>query len=85
MACAAVRSLLESMLSRGKEAVVDEDLVIIVGKGLRSNDGVKLLPTIRSLLLDDYGILVEVDNENSGRLIVNANNLRNLIALRSWR
>ena len=85
MASSAVRSHLDSLLERGNESIVDDDLVIIVGKGLRSSDSVKLLPAIQSVLRDDYGITVEAESENRGRLRIEANILRGLIASRSWR
>lgn len=84
MACSAVRSHLDSLLVRGKESIADDDLVIIVGKGLRSSDGVKLFPAIQRLLLEDYGISVDVDEENRGRVVITTRSLQSLIARRSW-
>lgn len=84
LACSAVRSHVNSLLRRGSDSIED-DLIIIVGKGLRSDEnGVKLLPAIRNLWREDYGVSVEADKENSGRLVVGAKSLRTLVAGRSW-
>lgn len=84
LACSAVRSYVDSLLRRGSDSIED-NLIIIVGKGLRSDeDGVKLLPAIQSLWLEDYGVSVEADKENRGRVVVGAESLRTLVAGRSW-
>jgi len=84
MACSAVRSHVDSLLLRGNDSIED-DLIIIVGKGLRSSEnGVKLLPAIQNLWREEYGVTVEVDKENRGRVVVGANGLRTLVAGRGW-
>ena len=85
MACSAVRSHLDGLLMNGKNSSPEDDLVIIVGKGLRSSNEVKLLPSIQELLLQDYGVTGNVREENVGRIVIDAKDLQSLIAGRSWR
>ena len=84
MASSAVRSFLDSLLKRGKELTIEDDFVIIVGKGLRSAEDPILLPTLQELLKLEYGVTAEVEPENKGRLIIKAEALRALIAGRRW-
>ena len=87
MAGTAVRSFLDSILERGLESSVLKggDLIVIVGKGLRSYDDPVLLPTLKKIFEEEYGIQAQVDPLNEGRLIVDAENLRVFVAGRSWR
>jgi pentatricopeptide repeat domain-containing protein 1 len=94
MAKAAVRSYLDSLLaSRNKNAIIDDHgWTIIVGKGLRSRDNEPvLLPTLRKLLEHEYDIdaLKSKSSENGenniGRLIVDADTLRQFVAAKRWR
>lgn len=84
MACSAVRSFFDTLLARGAGATVENALVIIVGKGLRSEKKAKLLPLLHDLLSDDYGITTNVDQDNTGRLVVKAECLESVVACRSW-
>jgi hypothetical protein len=85
MACAAIRSLLDSLLKPGAELPAEGDLVVIVGKGLRSVDVPVLLPTLQDLFRQEYGIEAKLDVENSGRLIVDRQQLCDFIAAdRNW-
>ncbi|CAB9519440.1 Pentatricopeptide repeat-containing protein [Seminavis robusta] len=84
MACSAIRSHLDSLLARGDESQVTDSLVVIVGKGLRSQEGVKLLPVVEELLSKEYGIVGNLDGNNSGRLVIDAETLRSLVASRSF-
>lgn len=87
MANAAVRSVLESLLDGTKRSEHDvrEDLVIIVGKGKRSEFEPVLLPAVLELIEKEYNISGIVDSENSGRLILEASRLQKLQELRKWR
>jgi hypothetical protein len=84
MACSAVRSFFDALLARGVDSRVDDALVIIVGKGLRSEKKAKLLPFLHALLSDDYGITAEVDPDNTGRLVVKAECLQAVVDSRNW-
>jgi len=80
MAKAAIRSHLDSLLSRDTEPhVLDEDWTIIVGKGLRSEDVPVLKTTVHSLLARDFGIAAKTDEQNEGRLIVQSQSLRDYV------
>ena len=87
MASSAVRSYLDSFLARGSKFPLSklDDLVIIVGKGLRSFEEPVLLPTLRGVLSQEYGIDGKVDTENRGRIVIAAETLRALIVDRSWK
>ena len=84
MACSAVRGFLDPLLKRGEDSVIEEDLIIIVGKGLRSAEEAILLPTLQELLRKEYGIYAEADAGNKGRIVIKSKELRELIAGRSW-
>ena len=84
LARSAVKSFLDSILKRGKEKAIEDDFVIIVGKGLRSEEKPVLLPTLQELLLSEYGLAVDAEEENAGRLVIKAETLRSVVAGRSW-
>ena len=84
LASSAVRSYLDSLLVKGRHLTIHDDLIIIVGKGLRSTEEPILLPTIQKLLISEYGLAVYSEKENAGRLIIKAAALRGVVAGRSW-
>lgn len=84
MANAAVRSVMESLLSSEPVHDVNEELVIIVGKGKGSEDKPVLLSAVRTLLEKDYGIVGEVDATNAGRFVVAAESLQVFAETRQW-
>jgi pentatricopeptide repeat domain-containing protein 1 len=69
MARAAIRGHVDSIVL-SKSWSADDDWVIVVGKGLRSEDEPVLLSAAMSLLRDEYGIEASVDPENAGRIVV---------------
>jgi len=86
MAKSAIRSVMESLFEAKPQHDVNQDLVIIVGKGKGSdNNKSVLLPTAQTLLQNEYGIDVQVDKYNSGRLIVGSSVLSKYAAAKKWR
>ena len=83
LARAAVRSYLESLLAGRRRAVVD-DLVIVVGKGLRSIAAPVLGAAVTKILSEEYDIVASVVESNTGRLIVEKKDLQKLIDTRGW-
>lgn len=92
----AIRSVLASLLTDGNEHTtnsksaavhnVKTDLVIIVGKGNGSRYGEQvLLPTVKTILEDDYGILCYLDPANAGRLVVSSEILQSFVVDSTWR
>jgi pentatricopeptide repeat domain-containing protein 1 len=84
MARAAVRSHFESMLMNARPIIAD-DLIIIVGKGLRSTEEPVLMPAVTLLLKHEYGIQAKLQANNRGRLVVEADALRAFVTTKSWR
>ena len=84
MANAAVRSVMESLLSEEPAHDVREDLVIIVGKGKGSEGKQVLLPAVRKLLEEDYGIVGSVDTTNAGRFVVSSGSLQSYVERHQW-
>lgn len=82
LARAAVRSYLENLLC-GKRAVTD-DVVIVVGKGLRSRNDPVLRTAVTKMLLEDYGIRATDVETNAGRLKITKDDLQMLVAKRRW-
>ena len=76
MAKASIRSVIESLLSSKPDHDMNEDLVIIVGKGKRSEEKQVLSPAVQRLLERDYGICGEVDAGNAGRFVVSSKALK---------
>lgn len=85
MGNAAVRSVMESLLSSKPAHDVTRDLVIIVGKGKGSEDEPVLLPTVRNLLRLEYEIKGNVDAANAGRFVVASEELQSFVERRQWR
>jgi pentatricopeptide repeat domain-containing protein 1 len=86
MSRAAVRSHMESLLSAGLSSpLLNEDLTIIVGKGLRSENLPVLKRAMKNLLQAEFGIDAIVDDRNSGRLVIPLEDLRFFVGSRSWR
>ena len=79
MAKAAVRSHLESLLARKSDGP-ENDWVIVVGKGLRSEEFPVLKSTVQTLLEVEFGIQAKVLRENEGRLIVRSETLRAFVS-----
>jgi pentatricopeptide repeat domain-containing protein 1 len=84
MARAAVRSHFENMLMNARPIIAD-DLIIIVGKGLRSTEEPVLMPAVQKLLEHEYGIEAKLQANNRGRLVVEADALRAFVTTKSWR
>lgn len=90
MARAAVRHYLESLLlkssSRAQQGQSPEDLMIIVGKGLRSEQEPVLLPTVYRLLRYEYSMMdLTIDPANTGRIVVPKAALMDFIVRKSWK
>lgn len=81
LARAAVRSHLEKLLAYPHNLA--EDLVIVVGKGLRSADD-PVLGSAISVLCEEYGVDPSYDGSNSGRLIIYRESLHDLIETSGW-
>ena len=77
---------MDSLLDRGVESSVlkGSDLLVIVGKGLRSADDPVLLPTVQGLF-HEYGIQAKIEPTNAGRLLVDRRSLQGFVSGRSWR
>jgi pentatricopeptide repeat protein len=73
MARAAVSTHADSLLMNLDP--IDEDWIIVVGKGLRSEEEPVLQATVVNLLRSEYGIESFLDQENSGRVVVAATEL----------
>ena len=86
MTRAAIRSHMDSLmlLTDSHAPELAEDLTIIVGKGLRSEEDPVLKKTVLSLLETEYGITADIDSQNAGRLLVRSDKLRQFVASRSW-
>ena len=81
MAKAAIRSHIESLLARKSEKMwLNNDWIIVVGKGLRSENSPVLKSTVQTILNAEFGLQSEVMCENEGRLIVRSENLRACIS-----
>lgn len=86
MANSAIRSVMDSLLDSKPHHDIKNDLVIIVGKGKGSeNNKSVMLPTTQKLLKSNYGIDVDVDVHNTGRVIVKSEILSNFVATKKWR
>jgi pentatricopeptide repeat domain-containing protein 1 len=83
MARAALRSHFIALLS-GKVSTSEEDLTIIVGKGLRSEGEPVLMPSVHKLLLEEYGIRATIDEKNIGRIVLSADALEEMVARNGW-
>jgi hypothetical protein len=85
MARAAVRSYLESLLAKGKNVEIKEDLTIIVGRGNHSSDEPVLATAVCRLLRNEYNIAPTIDEHNKGRVIIASDELKKFISNKSWR
>lgn len=79
MARAAVRNHLEQ-LRRKSPSDEFHDLVIIVGKGLRSGDEPVLRDAAEQVLFREYGLASDVDSSNHGRLVVKGESIKSMVA-----
>ena len=85
MAKAAVRSFMDGYSQRIDLPTEDaEDLVIISGKGLRSETTPILQNAVLSVLCNEYGVEAKVDESNSGRIIVEGAALRDYVSRNNW-
>ena len=85
MARIAIRSVMESLLSGSNPSHnIDNPLVIIVGKGRGSTSEPVLMPFVRNLFEQNYGIIPQADPNNSGRLIVHGRDLRSYVDRHQW-
>jgi pentatricopeptide repeat protein len=87
MARTAIRSVIESLVSKGKPAHdVSKDLIIVVGKGKGSRLDPVLGHTVQEALQKHYEIKCAVDPDNTGRLIVKSTDLQAFaMANSAWR
>lgn len=85
LAKVAVRTALESLLTPRPQFTIDKDLVIIVGKGNRSETGEPALRPIVQELLDEMAIPFTISEKNSGRIIIPATDLSDYVQRMSWR
>ncbi len=77
----AVRHVIESLLMGKAVHDVAKDLVIVVGKGKGSENGIRvLMPKVKSMLFEEYGLLCYIDENNNGRLYINSLDLQKLIS-----
>jgi pentatricopeptide repeat domain-containing protein 1 len=84
MAKAALRNTLDTWLDENHNSgVLVEDLVIITGKGLNSA-AVPVLQNAAKEVLLEYGIQGEIDSANTGRIVVDIDNLLECFGNRSW-
>ena len=77
MARVAVRNHLEQLRRKSPNEEF-QDLVIIVGKGLRSGDE-PVLRDATEQVLREYGLTSEVDSSNCGRLVVKAESIKSMV------
>jgi len=84
MANASVRSVMESLLSSEPAHDINQELVIIVGKGKGSEDKRVLLPAVQKLLEQDYGIIGNVDSTNAGRFVISPDTLKLYVERHAW-
>jgi pentatricopeptide repeat domain-containing protein 1 len=84
MARSSLRSHLEWLLNTGKQGVND-DLMIIVGKGKHSQETPVLRGTVCRFLKLEYGIEPVVNDNNPGRISIPSKSLNDFITKRSWR
>jgi hypothetical protein len=60
-----------------------QNLVIIVGKGNRSEENIQVLrPTVVELLQREFGIRAKLDDRNTGQLIVHTKSMKDFVATR---
>jgi pentatricopeptide repeat domain-containing protein 1 len=85
MANAAIRSVMESLLSSKPAHDMTHELVIIVGKGKGSEDKPVLLPTVQNLLRREYEIAGKVDVANAGRFVIASEGLKSFAKRKQWR
>lgn len=85
MAKIAVRNILESLLKKEVVHDIENDLIIIIGKGKGSIDGkTKLLNPVKALLQDEFDMIVHTEKTNIGRLRIETIDLKNFVSRKSW-
>jgi len=79
-----MRNVVDSLVSARPVHQMNKKLVIVVGKGKGSEDGIRvLMPEVKNFLSEEYGIKSSVDENNSGRLIVRSEDLVKFVASRT--
>lgn len=84
MAKAAVRSFMEGYSLRSEPVGPDDDLLIITGKGLHSEKNPVLQEAVASVCSEEYGVEVQVDEQNRGRVILPGKTLADFRAKCKW-
>ena len=80
MAKIAVRTVIDSLFSARPMRSKNEDLIVITGKGRGSVDGIRvLMPEVKNFLLDEFNIKSFIDENNTGRLIIQSEELINFV------
>ena len=87
MAKVAVTNVMESLLQAYPIHDVNNDLIIVVGKGKGSDiaKGPVLLPIVVNLMKSEYDVDVYLEESNSGRIRVTSESLYKFTTERSWR
>jgi hypothetical protein len=85
MAKIAVGHYLNSLLKSNKGPNITSDALFIVGKGKRSEGQPVLLPTIMSILREEYGLKAEIDPINRGRIRVSKSVIEGFIKTKRWK
>ena len=68
-----------------KQIEIQNDWVIIVGKGIHSSNQPVLLPTVVQLVQHEIGLQCKIDGENRGRVVVSKAELQRFVNSKSWR
>ncbi len=86
MAKIAVRIAIDSLLGKPSFHAMDinEDLIVVLGKGKHSEGKAKLMPIIKDLLENEYEIKSSIEEENSGRLRILSEVLVEFSERRRW-
>ena len=86
MAKIAVRIAINSLLQKqsSHDMDINDDLIIVLGKGKRSVGKIKLMPIIKQLLKDEYEINSSIEKENTGRLRIPSEVLIEFAKRRRW-
>ena len=86
MAKIAVRTAMDSLLLKNTSHDVSKDFVIVLGKGKGSVDGkIKLMPSIRNLLKEEYSLEAHIETSNAGRIRIKSNDLKSFVDTRRWK
>ena len=83
MAKIAVRSYMDSLLFSPNKKL--HDAIFIVGKGKHSEERSVLMPAIKQLLRDEYGIHITTDKKNTGRIVIPEESIKGFIERKRWK